>query len=86
MRLIFMGTPAFAVPSLTRLLQAGHEVILVVTQPDRPAGRGKVLRTPAVKRAAEEAGLSVIQPAKITETEVEGRLRRARAGSRGAVH
>src|SRR3990172_7812107 len=56
MRVIFMGTPAFAVSSLTRLLQAGHEVMLVVTQPDRPAGRGKVLRTPAVKRAAEVAG------------------------------
>ena len=78
MRLIFMGTPAFAVPSLTRLLQTGHEVSLVVTQPDRPAGRGKALRTPAVKQAAEEAGLSVIQPVKIGDAEVVGRLRHAR--------
>ncbi|MGH7474192.1 MAG: methionyl-tRNA formyltransferase, partial [Candidatus Methylomirabilales bacterium] len=78
MRLIFMGTPAFAVPSLTRLLQAGHEVTLAVTQPDRPAGRGKALRTPAVKRAAEEVGLSVIQPEKIGDAEVVGRLRQAR--------
>lgn len=78
MRLIFMGTPAFAVPSLTRLLQAGHEVTLVVTQPDRPAGRGKALRAPAVKQAAEGAGLSVIQPVKIGDAEVVGRLRQAR--------
>lgn len=78
MRLIFMGTPAFAVPSLTRLLQAGHEVALVVTQPDRPAGRGKSLRTPAVKQAAEAAGLSVIQPVKIRDADVVTRLRRAR--------
>jgi methionyl-tRNA formyltransferase len=77
MRLIFMGTPAFAVPSLTRLLQAGHEVVLVVTQPDRPAGRGKTLRTPAVKDTAEQAGLSVIQPVKIRDAEVVGRMRRA---------
>jgi len=78
MRLIFMGTPAFAVPSLTRLLQAGHEVALVVTQPDRPAGRGKALRTPAVKQAAEAAGLSVIQPVKVRDADVVSRLRRAR--------
>jgi len=78
MRLIFMGTPAFAVPSLTRLLQAGHEVALVVTQPDRPAGRGKALRTPAVKQAAEAAGLSAIQPVKIRDADVISRLRRVR--------
>jgi len=78
MRLIFMGTPAFAVPSLTRLLQAGHEVTLVVTQPDRPAGRGKAVRTPAVKQAAEAAGLSAIQPVKIRDADVISRLRRVR--------
>jgi methionyl-tRNA formyltransferase len=55
----------------------GHEVALVVTQPDRPAGRGKALRTPAVKQAAEQAGLSVIQPLRIRDAEVVDRLRRA---------
>src|SRR3972149_761952 len=85
MRVIFMGTPAFAVSSLTRLLQAGHEVMLVVTQPDRPAGRGAVPRTPAVKRAAEAAGLSVIQPVKIRDAEVAGRLRRGRPEVLGGV-
>jgi methionyl-tRNA formyltransferase len=77
MRLIFMGTPAFAVPSLSRLLAVGHEVALVVTQPDRPAGRGKRLRKPPVKQVAEEAGLPVIQPWKIQDAVVD-QLRRLR--------
>jgi methionyl-tRNA formyltransferase len=56
-----MGSPEFAVPSL-RALAAGHDVALVVSQPDKPAGRGGQLTAPAVKRAAEALGLPVIQP------------------------
>ena len=65
MRVVFMGTPAFAVPTLSRLVEAGHEVRLVVTQPDRPAGRGQRLQPPPVKREAERLGLPVAQPEKI---------------------
>ncbi len=78
MRLIMLGTPAFAVPSLRRLIEVGHEVALVVTQPDRPAGRGKQLRKSPVKQVAEEAGLPVIQPVKIQDPEVVGHLRRTK--------
>ncbi len=63
MRLVFMGTPDFAVPSLTALLQSSHSVAAVVTQPDRPRGRGKKLQPPPVKEAALAAGLPVMQPA-----------------------
>lgn len=65
MKLIFCGTPQFAVPALERLIAAGHEVKLVVTQPDRPAGRKGELLEPAVKRAALAAGLPVVQPERI---------------------
>lgn len=60
-RLLFLGSPEFAVPAL-RALAAQHEVACVVTQPDRPAGRGSSLRPPPVKVAAQELGLSVYQP------------------------
>jgi methionyl-tRNA formyltransferase len=76
MRLIFLGTPAFATPSLRRLLEAGHEVAAVVTQPDRPAGRGKQLRKPAIKQVAEETRLPVIQPVEIQDPQVVTNLRR----------
>lgn len=62
MRLIFMGTPQFALPSLRRLAQEGHQLLAVVTQPDRPAGRGQKLTPPPVKVAARELGLPVLQP------------------------
>ncbi len=65
MKLIFCGTPSFAVPTLKAVLRAGHEVALVVTQPDRPSGRKMTLAAPPVKEAALEAGLPVIQPEKI---------------------
>ena len=65
MKLVFCGTPEFAVPSLEALLAAGHEVSLVLTQPDRPAGRKMELQVPAVKRVALEHGLRVLQPEKI---------------------
>ncbi len=65
MRIIFCGTPSFAVPALKAVLRAGHEVPLVVTQPDRPSGRGMALVAPPVKEAALAAGLQVVQPEKI---------------------
>lgn len=65
MRLVFCGTPQFAVPTLRALLRAGHDIQLVVTQPDRPSGRGMQLIAPPVKQAALEAGLPVVQPEKI---------------------
>src|SRR5580698_225222 len=65
MRLVFCGTPQFAVPTLKTLLDAGHDVPLVVTQPDRPSGRGMQLFAPPVKQAALDVGLSVTQPEKI---------------------
>ncbi|MGH9606751.1 MAG: methionyl-tRNA formyltransferase [Terracidiphilus sp.] len=65
LKLVFCGTPQFAVPTLEALLAAGHEVALVVSQPDRPAGRGQQLTSPPVKQTALDAGLSVTQPEKI---------------------
>jgi methionyl-tRNA formyltransferase len=64
-RLVFCGTPRFAVPTLEALLAAGHEIPLVVTQPDRPVGRSQQLAAPPVKETALAAGLTVIQPEKI---------------------
>ena len=62
MKLIFMGTPDFAVPSLERLLADGHTVSLVVTQPDKPVGRKQIMTPPVVKVCAESHGLTVYQP------------------------
>ena len=61
-RVVFMGTPQFAVPPLERLVANGYEVLAVYTQPDRPAGRGRSLAVPAVKQAALALGIPVIQP------------------------
>ena len=65
MRIVFLGSGAFAVPSLRALVAAGHEVAAVVTQPDREKGRGRVIQPPPVKPVAEELGLRVLQPPKI---------------------
>src|SRR5262245_43535792 len=73
MRLIFMGTPEFAVPSLSKLIEAGHEIIAVLTQPDRPVGRKQVITPPPVKAFAAERGLAIHQPTKIRTD--EARLR-----------
>ena len=62
MKLVFMGTPQFAVPTLEALVASQHEIVLVVTNPDRPAGRGRKLRPPPVRLAAEKAGLPLLQP------------------------
>jgi methionyl-tRNA formyltransferase len=69
MKLIFMGTPEFAVPSLARLIRDGHEIAAVFTQPDKPAGRGKNLQAPPVKSFAVERNIPVYQPAKIKTNE-----------------
>ncbi|MGA2252445.1 methionyl-tRNA formyltransferase [Terracidiphilus sp.] len=65
MKLVFCGTPQFAVPTLEALIAAGHEIPLVVTQPDRPVGRAQELHAPPVKQTALAAGLQVTQPDKI---------------------
>ncbi len=75
MKLVFCGTPGFAVPTLEALLAAGHEIALAVSQPDRPAGRGRQLTAPAVKQAALASGLPVTQPENIrTNAEFHARL------------
>ncbi len=68
MRIIFMGTPDFAVPSLESLLAAGHEVCAVVTQPDRPRGRGQRIVFSAVKQFATERNLAILQPEKVRDS------------------
>lgn len=73
MRVVFMGSPEFAVPTL-EALQGAYEVVGVVTQPDRPAGRGLGLRPPPVKRLAQEAGLPVIQPVRLRDPEAMAAL------------
>lgn len=73
MQIVFMGTPDFAVPSLERLA-ARYPVVGVVTQPDRPAGRGKALTAPPVKVAAERLGLPLIQPGRLREPEAMAQL------------
>jgi len=69
MRIVFMGTPEFAVPSLRMLLEEGYEVAAVVTQPDRPKGRKRELTPPPVKAFALERGLPVLQPEKLRSPE-----------------
>jgi methionyl-tRNA formyltransferase len=69
MKLVFCGTPQFAVPTLERLAAAGFDVQLVVTQPDRPQGRGMDLTAPPVKQSALKLGLPVLQPDKIKKNE-----------------
>lgn len=69
MRVIFMGTPDFSVGILEEIIRAGHEVALVVTQPDKPKGRGNAMQFPPVKECAVEHGLEIFQPKKIREPE-----------------
>jgi methionyl-tRNA formyltransferase len=76
MRVVFFGTPQFAVPSLERLIQSIHEVVGVVTQPDRPRGRGQKVTDSPVKMTAVEHGLPVFQPARLRDPEVAETLTR----------
>ena len=68
MRIVMMGTPAFAVPVLEKLIRSGREVVGVFTQPDRPSGRGNRLTPPPVKVLAQQHGIPVFQPEKIRKT------------------
>jgi len=65
--IVFMGTPDFAVASLKALLNAGYHIAAVITAPDKPSGRGKKPRSPAVKKFSEKAGLKVLQPVKLKD-------------------
>ena len=75
MSIIFIGTPEFAVPSLRRLAAAGHDIRAVITQPDRPAGRGRQMRASPVKEAALELGLMILQPTSLRDEAVLERMR-----------
>jgi methionyl-tRNA formyltransferase len=79
MRLVFAGTPEFAERALSALLAAGHDVVLVLTQPDRPAGRGMRMHESPVKLLARAAGIEVIQPLSLNDGEAQRRLREAKA-------
>ncbi|MFM9912617.1 MAG: methionyl-tRNA formyltransferase [Methylophilaceae bacterium] len=74
MKIIFAGTPDFAVPALAALIKAKHEIVLVLTQPDRPAGRGMKLKASPVKELALSHHLSVFQPETLKTAEVQTRI------------
>ena len=88
MRILFMGTPDFAVPTLDAIARE-HEVVLVVAQPDKPSGRGMKMHAPAVAVHAREIGLPVLQPARIRNDDVLAEMARTRrmgrAGREGSV-
>lgn len=76
LRIVFMGTPEFAVPSLRALIDGGYNVVAVVTTPDKPAGRGQRMHESDVKIAARELGLPVLQPVKLRDPEFVEALRK----------
>jgi methionyl-tRNA formyltransferase len=78
MRIVFMGSPEFALPSLQRLIDSEHEIVAVYTQPDRPVGRGRKLSPPPVKVLAQARGLEVRQPRSISKSESVEELRALR--------
>ncbi len=79
MKIIFAGTPEFAVPALAALIDAGHEIVMVLTQPDRPAGRGMKLTPSPVKQLALQHGLLVFQPESLKPTEVQSEIAKVSA-------
>ena len=79
MRIVFMGTPEFAVPSLKILVENGFDVVGVITAPDKPKGRGKKLATSAVKDYALEVGLNILQPTNLKNPEFQQTLRSLKA-------
>jgi methionyl-tRNA formyltransferase len=79
LRIIFMGTPGFAVPTLRALLDAGHDVAAVYSQPPRAAGRGMAMRQSPVQQAAEQAGLQVRTPERLKSPEQQDRFRALQA-------
>lgn len=74
MKIIFAGTPEFAVPALAALIAAGHQIVMVLTQPDRPAGRGMKLKASPVKVLAEQHQLNVFQPETLKDAAVQVRI------------
>jgi methionyl-tRNA formyltransferase len=75
MRIIFMGTPEFACPTLSKMIERGEQVVAVVTQPDRPKGRGQQTLPPPVKVLAEQHGIPVLQPVKVRQPDVIEQIR-----------
>jgi len=74
LKIIFAGTPEFAVPALAALIEAGHEIVIELTQPDRPAGRGMKLKASPVKILAEQHGLQVFQPETLKDVAVQAQI------------
>ena len=74
MKIIFAGTPEFAVPALAALIAAGHKIVMVLTQPDRPAGRGMKLKASPVKLLAEQHQLTVFQPPNLKDSGVQDQI------------
>ena len=74
MKVIFAGTPEFAAQALDAILAAGHEVPLVLTQPDRPAGRGMALQPSPVKQRAVAAGIEVFQPLSLKDASAQAKV------------
>lgn len=74
MRIVFMGSPQFAVPTLRRLVESEYEVVAVYTQPDRPAGRGRTLQPPPAKKVALDYGIPVYQPERLRSPEATAEL------------
>ncbi|MDI1298507.1 methionyl-tRNA formyltransferase [Methylotenera sp.] len=74
MKIIFAGTPEFAVPALAALIAAGHQIVVVLTQPDRPAGRGMKLKASPVKVLAEQHDLHVFQPETLKDAAVQAQI------------
>lgn len=79
MKIIFAGTPEFAVPALAALIHAGHEITMVLTQPDRPAGRGMQLKASPVKQLSLQHHLNVFQPESLKPQEVQAQIAAAQA-------
>jgi methionyl-tRNA formyltransferase len=79
MNIIFAGTPEFAVPALAALIEAGHQIVMVLTQPDRPAGRGMQLKASPVKQLALQHHLTVFQPNSLKPAEVQAQIAQSNA-------
>ena len=79
LRIIYMGTPEFAVPALEKLVEAGWNVVGVITAPDKPQGRGQKLEGSPVKQAAERLGLHILQPTNLKNPEFQQELRDLKA-------
>ncbi len=79
LRIIFAGTPDFAAPALAALIEAGHEIVLVLTQPDRPSGRGMKLKASPVKELALEHDIEVFQPETLKDSRAQSRIEDTKA-------